>query len=85
VQTTLPEIKIVAGDRLLDEHQAAYRLGVSVKKRQAVRAVDDPIYPPFIKLGRLVRYRQSDIDRCIADRPSYRTTSELPPKTAGKT
>jgi predicted DNA-binding transcriptional regulator AlpA len=85
VQTTLPEIKIVAGDRLLDEHQAADRLGVSVKKLQAVRAVDDPIYPHFIKLGGLVRYRQSDIDRCIADRPSYRTTSELPPKTAGKT
>jgi predicted DNA-binding transcriptional regulator AlpA len=72
VQATLPEIKIVAGDRLLDEHQAADRLGVSVKKLQACRAKDDLVYPPFIKLGRLVRYRQSDIDHCIANRPSYR-------------
>jgi predicted DNA-binding transcriptional regulator AlpA len=73
-----PPPKIITGDRLLDEHQAADRLGVSIKKMQAARTkgAEDPNFPPFVKLGRLVRYRQSDVDYVIANRPSFHTTAE---------
>jgi hypothetical protein len=32
--------------------------------------------PPFIRLGRLVRYRQSDFELWLAAHPSLRSTSE---------
>jgi predicted DNA-binding transcriptional regulator AlpA len=31
---------------------------------------------PFIKIGRLVRYRRSDVDRWIADQQAFASTSE---------
>jgi predicted DNA-binding transcriptional regulator AlpA len=36
--------------------------------------------PPFVRLGRLVRYRASDVEAWLASRPSLRSTSD----TAGK-
>ena len=32
---------------------------------------------PFIRLGRLVRYRLSDVQRFIAQRPALRSTSDV--------
>jgi hypothetical protein len=32
---------------------------------------------PFVKVGRQVRYRESDIQRYIEALPSYRSTSEV--------
>ena len=31
---------------------------------------------PFIRIGRLVRYRQSDVEQYLAALPAYRSTSE---------
>jgi hypothetical protein len=31
---------------------------------------------PFIRVGRLVRYRESDVRQYLAELPSYRSTSE---------
>jgi predicted DNA-binding transcriptional regulator AlpA len=34
--------------------------------------------PRFVRLGRLVRYRASDVEAWLAARPSFRSTSEIP-------
>jgi predicted DNA-binding transcriptional regulator AlpA len=34
--------------------------------------------PPFVRLGRLVRYRESDVEVWLATHPSLRSTSEIP-------
>ena len=34
--------------------------------------------PPFVRLGRLVRYRASEVEAWLAARPSLRSTSEIP-------
>jgi hypothetical protein len=44
--------------------------------------------PPFVRLGRLVRYRPSDVEAWLAALPSLRSTSEMPeppitPKSSG--
>jgi predicted DNA-binding transcriptional regulator AlpA len=70
--------EVASGDRLLDEIKTAERLDCSVKGLQAACLKGDLNFPPFTKLGRSVRYRESDVDRCIAERASYRSTSECP-------
>jgi excisionase family DNA binding protein len=50
---------------LIDEHNVAIRLGVSRATLQAWRCTRR-VNLPFIKVGRLVRYRQEDIDAFIA-------------------
>lgn len=50
---------------LLDEHAVAIRLGVSCATLQAWRCTRR-VNLPFVKVGRLVRYRQEDIDAFIA-------------------
>lgn len=42
-----------------DEHQASEILGFTVKTLQQRRWAGEP--PRFLKVGRLVRYRQSDL------------------------
>lgn len=46
-------------DHLLDEHAVAERQGRSVKTLRNQRVAGDGI--PYLKLGRLVRYRLSDV------------------------
>lgn len=59
---------------LLNERQAGDWLGVSVRTLQRWRL--EGIGPRFRKLGRLVRYHQSDLEEFIAN--SARTsTSDL--------
>jgi excisionase family DNA binding protein len=50
---------------LIDEHAVAIKLGVSRATLQAWRCTRR-VNLPFIKVGRLVRYRQEDIDAFIA-------------------
>jgi hypothetical protein len=63
--------EVVSGDRLLDEIKTAERLDCSVKGLQAARLKGDPNYP---QIGSLPQ----SVDRCIAERTSYRSTSECP-------
>ncbi len=65
---------------LFDEGKAAVYLGgeggaLSKKTLQAMRVRGDG--PMFVKIGRLVRYRQSDLDQYIDSR-AVRSTSEKP-------
>lgn len=54
-------------DELLNEVQTAERLGVKPSTLQVWRCTKR--YPlPYIKVGRLVRYRQSDLDAFLAIR-----------------
>lgn len=55
---------------LLDENAVANKLGVSPATLQAWRCTGR-VYLPFIKVGRLVRYRQEDIDAFIAANMAY--------------
>ncbi|MBK5958438.1 hypothetical protein CCR97_09480 [Rhodoplanes elegans] len=50
---------ISSGDTLLDERQAAELLNLSCRTLQAWRAVDAG--PRFIRAGRAVRYRRTDL------------------------
>ena len=51
---------------LIDEDAAAAMLGVSVRTLQKARVTGLGCNPPFIKLGRLVRYRPEDIEAFVA-------------------
>lgn len=62
-------------DRLLDTQEAARQLGLSpsyLAKRRITGGADSPV---FIKLGKLVRYAQKDIDAYLDSR-RRRSTSE---------
>ena len=50
-------------DRLLREKEVAKMLGVAIATLQAWRRAGKP--PPFIRLGRAVRYRLSDLHQLI--------------------
>lgn len=58
---------------LLDEERTAEKLGYSVSTLQKQRLRGDG--PPFVRLGRLVRYRQSSLRAYIAAN-EVRSTSE---------
>lgn len=60
---------------LIDEAMVAKQLDCEVKTLQAWRCRG--VGPSFVKIGRLVRYRQSDVQAWIASR-TVRSTSELP-------
>jgi predicted DNA-binding transcriptional regulator AlpA len=65
----------VERDRLLDTREAARQLGLSpsyLAKRRITGGADSPV---FIKLGKLVRYAQRDIDAYLDSR-RRRSTSE---------
>ena len=51
----MPELQAV------DEQWVADRLGISLRNLQQMRY--DDAGPPYVKLGRRVRYRPKDVDR----------------------
>lgn len=57
---------------LWNEHQAAAYRGVAVSTLQKERCRGDG--PPFVKQGRAVRYRPSDVAAWIADRVVHSTS-----------
>jgi predicted DNA-binding transcriptional regulator AlpA len=61
-------------DPLLNQGQAAHLLGLSVRTLERHRVTGTG--PHFIKLGRLVRYRKSDLARWIEERVLLSTSEE---------
>ncbi len=64
----------VADAALLNETQAAQLLGITIRALQGWRLRGDG--PLYVKLGRLVRYRRSEIERWL-DAHSRRHTSQI--------
>ena len=58
---------------LITEQKAAKMLGCSVHKMQRDRRIGSPI--PFVKIGRSVKYKESDVLEYI-ERQSFSSTSE---------
>lgn len=54
------------GSALIDEKQLCAELGISVVTATKWRAKAEG--PPFIKVGRLVRYRRSDVEAWLRSR-----------------
>jgi predicted DNA-binding transcriptional regulator AlpA len=63
-------------ERLLDDKAVAEITGRARSTLQKDRLVGTGI--PFVRLGRLVRYRESDINAFLASLPSLHSTSETP-------
>jgi len=61
-------------DRLLDDREVAEIIGRARSSLQKDRLVGGGI--PFVRIGRLVRYRQSDVNAFLAALPALRSTSE---------
>jgi predicted DNA-binding transcriptional regulator AlpA len=70
-------------DPLLTDEDVARLTGRARKtlQKDRLRGGDESI--PFIRLGRLVRYRLSDVERFIARRQTLRSTSESTASRAG--
>ena len=64
--------------RLLTEKEAAALLNCSIHKLQRDRRIGSPI--PYLKIGRSVKYRQSDIEAYL-EAQRFTSTSEY---TGGK-
>ncbi len=71
---------MVNADPQLPEAEAAEYLGVK-PNTLAVWRTTGRYSLPYVKVGRLVRYRKSDLDRFIASR-TVRHTGECLPATA---
>jgi predicted DNA-binding transcriptional regulator AlpA len=61
-------------DPLLDDRDLEHITGRARSTWQKSRLTGEG--PPFIRLGRLVRYRLSDVETWLAARPTLRSTSE---------
>lgn len=62
-------------ERLLTEYEVHALGGPSVSSLQKQRVRGNSIIP-FVRVGRLVRYKSSDVDAYIASLPSFRSTAE---------
>ncbi len=62
----------MTGDQLIDEKCAAAILGTSTTTLSNWRTTGR-YRLPFVKVGRLVRYRKSDIEQFISDRTVSRS------------
>ena len=69
---------ILSPGELLTRPQAAQLLGVQVQTL-AIWASTGRYALPFVKVGRSVRYRRSDLERFLEARTSAITKSEGPP------
>jgi predicted DNA-binding transcriptional regulator AlpA len=58
---------------LLDDHELERITGRARSTWQKARLTGDG--PPFIRLGRLVRYRRCDVERWLAAHASFKSTS----------
>jgi predicted DNA-binding transcriptional regulator AlpA len=59
---------------LLDDHGVAAILGCARGSLQKRRLTGDG--PPFVRIGRLVRYRPDDVAAWIEAKPALRSTSQ---------
>ena len=63
-------------EALLNVREAAVRLKLSVSSLNKRRITGDT--PPFLKFGRSVRYRRSDLDLWTAKHVRHSTSEPLP-------
>ena len=61
---------------LLNERETSSEYGVPLKTLQYWRYAGHPDGPPFIKVGRRVYYRQSDLELWIAEAPTFKSAIE---------
>ena len=61
---------------LLSEIETSREFGVPVKTLQYWRYCGHSDGPPFIKLGRRVYYRRSDLKRWVEEAPIYQSAIE---------
>jgi excisionase family DNA binding protein len=59
------EMKLVDEDRLLTSKEAAEQLGLKNKDTLSVWRTTKRYQLPYIKVGRLVRYRTEDVQRFL--------------------
>lgn len=74
----LPRIKnteVVKMDKLLTSKETAKVLGISSRTLDVWRSIGRS-HVPFIKVGRSVRYRMSDIENYIQQQTMTQTTSK---------
>ena len=68
-------------NRLLNDDEAATLLGVSASFLRKARCVgtlgNATPPPPYVKIGRAVRYRRSDLDQWVAERVLNRSMPEV--------
>ncbi len=62
--------------QLLSERETSSEYGVPLKTLQYWRCAGHPDGPPFIKVGRRVYYRQSDLELWIAEAPTFKSAIE---------
>jgi predicted DNA-binding transcriptional regulator AlpA len=67
-------------ENLLSDRDLSRVTGRSRSALQKDRLKGDGV--PFVKLGRLVRYRLSDVQSWLATRPTFRSTSDIASNTA---
>ena len=70
-------LDVLLSDPLLTDTDVARLTGRARKTLQKDRLRGGDVLIPFIRLGRLVRYRLSDVQRFIAQRPALRSTSDV--------
>ena len=68
-------------DRLISEKEAAKITGLSVAWFQRKRWAGGG--PPFVKIGRAVRYRETDLNAYIDARAGNLSTSDVAVRAAG--
>ncbi len=76
--TSKPNLPAAIGGDLIDEAELAARLGVSRATLQSWRYTKRG--PSYIKIGRLIRYRNVDVERFL--RENTRGTKDAPPRQA---
>ncbi len=67
-------------DELLRDPEAAKILGTTAVRLRNARVtgmLGDVPAPPFVKLGRAVRYRRSDLEAWIENLRTYQNTSQV--------
>ncbi len=72
-------------DQLIRDTEAARIIGttpVRLRNSRVSGMLGNVPTPPFIKLGRAVRYRKSDLERWLADLPTYQNTAQVSGKGA---
>ena len=59
----------------MNEREAAPLAGMSVSRLQKLRVYGGG--PPFLKIGRAVRYRREDVEEWVAGRVVYSTSQRV--------
>jgi predicted DNA-binding transcriptional regulator AlpA len=63
-------------ERLLRVEETAQMIGSAVSTLNRARVLGGD-YPPFVKLGKSVRYKMSSVRKWLEDRQEYQTTSQI--------